>query len=83
MSIRYTETKSDTDSRMEIDLGDGRHLTINISHEGIVMDVYNYIDGWEDSPDMGLVGTVAMTFDEWAEDIVANDPRTIVLEAGV
>jgi len=73
MSIIYTETKSDTDSRTEIDLGDGRHLTINISHEGIVMDVYNYIDGWEDSRDMGLEGTAGMMFDEWADWIVADD----------
>jgi len=57
----------------EVDLGDGRHLTINISHEGIVMDVYNYIDGWEDSPDMGLEGTVGMMFDEWADWIVVDD----------
>ena len=67
---------------LSFDLEDGRFLNVNISHEGIIMDVYNYIDGWEKSPDMGLVGTVGMTFDEWAEDIVANDPRTIVLEAG-
>ena len=72
MSIIYTETKSDTDHRTEIDLGDGRHMTINISHEGIVMDVYNYIDGWEDSPDMGLEGTVGMMFVEWADWIVAS-----------
>ena len=68
MSIRYTETKSDTDSRTEIDLGDGRHLAINISHEGIVMDVYNY----EDSRYMGMEGTAGMMFDEWADWVVSR-----------
>ena len=37
------------------------------------MDVYNYIDGWEDSRDMGLEGTAGMMFDEWADWIVADD----------
>ena len=40
MSIIYTETKSDADSRTEIDIGDGRRLNITITGEGIVMDVY-------------------------------------------
>ena len=57
---------------LSFDLEDGRFLNVNISHEGIVMDVYNYIDGWEDSRDMGLEGTVAMMFDEWADWIGAD-----------
>ena len=57
---------------LSFDLEDGRFLNVNISHEGIIMDVYNYIDGWEDSRDMGLEGTVAMMFDEWADWIGAD-----------
>ena len=73
MSIIYTETKSDKDSLTEINIGDGRMMTVNVTGEGIIMDVYNYIDGWEDSRDMGLEGTVAMMFDEWADWIGADE----------
>ena len=74
MSIRYTETKSDTDHRTEIDLGDGRHMTINITHEGIIMDVF----GVQEDESNGMVrddlhlGTAGMMFDEWAEWVVAR-----------
>ena len=72
MSIIYTETKSDTDSRTWIDIGDGRNLCINITHEGVIMDVY----GLQENEANGMIrddvhlGTVGMTFDEWADDIV-------------
>lgn len=66
-------TQTGTAYTLQIDLDDGRVLDVNISHEGILMDVYNYVDGWEDSRDMGLEGTVAMMFDEWADWIVATD----------
>ena len=57
MSIVYEHVSEDGNERFHVDLGDNRHLLVNVTHEGIVMDVYNYIDGWEKSPDMGLVGT--------------------------
>jgi hypothetical protein len=75
MSIIYTETKSDTDHRTEIDLGDGRHMTINITHEGIIMDVF----GVQEDDSNGMVrddlhlGTVGMMFDEWADWIIQFD----------
>ncbi len=73
MSIRYTETKSATDHRTEIDLDDGRYMTINITHEGIIMDVFQNHPGFDEH-----LGTVGMTFDEWADDIVANDVVTMI-----
>ena len=72
MSIRYTETKSDTDSRTEIDLGDGRLMTITITHEGIIMDVY--LRGFTPETDT-LEGTVGMMFDEWADWVGGLMPR--------
>ena len=72
MSIVYEHVSEDGNERFHVDLGDNRHLLVNVTHEGIVMDVYNYIDGWEDSRDMGLEGTVAMMFDEWAAWIGAD-----------
>ena len=79
MSITYTETKSDTDSRTEIDIGDGRHMTISITGEGIVMDVFaisEHIDYSGNPPgDDERLGTVEMTFDEWAEWVLGLMPR--------
>ena len=78
MSIRYTETKSDTDHRTEIDLGDGRHMTINITHEGIIMDVF----GVQEDESNGMVrddlhlGTMGMMFDEWADEVINFDSPT-------
>ena len=78
MSIIYTETRSDTDSRTEIDIGDGRTLTISITGEDIIMDVY---ETHEPEPvldtgiDASLLGTVEMTFDEWAEWVLGLMPR--------
>jgi len=77
MSIIYTETKSDKDSRMDINIGDGRLMTINITGEGIIMDVYEQADDVEsdltgfDKP-MHL-GTIGMTFEEWADWIIQFD----------
>ncbi len=54
-------------SRTEVDLGESRHMTISITDEGIIMDVFGPPD--EELNDLHL-GTVGMTFDEWAEWIV-------------
>ncbi len=75
MSILYTETLSDVDSRTEIDIGDGRHLWVIITHEGVIMDLY----GFQEDDANGMVrddlhlGTVGMMFDEWADWIVADE----------
>jgi len=73
MSITYTETKSDTDSRTEIDIGNGRMLTINIIGESLVMDVYE--PGFRNIDFDKHIGTVGMMFDEWAEWVLGLMPR--------
>lgn len=55
-----------------IDLEDGCTLTVNVGAEGIIMDVY--APHPVDSPDLiwsDLIGTMGMTFDEWAEFITS------------
>jgi len=56
--------------RFEIDLADGTHrfMMVNVTEEGIIMDVYGRAPQ-EFSSDT-LLGTVGMTFDEWADAIV-------------
>ena len=69
MSIIYTETKSATDSRMDIDLGDDRKMTVTITREGIIFDVFGLrivqVDGMV-YDDVHL-GTVGMTYEEWGD----------------
>jgi hypothetical protein len=65
VSINYTETLSDAESRTEINIGDGRTMTINITGEGIIIDVFGRAP--QEFSDDTLLGTVGMTFDEWAE----------------
>ena len=56
--------------RFEIDLADGTHrfMMVNVTEEGIIMDVYGRAPQ-EFSSDT-LLGTGGMTFDEWADAIV-------------
>ena len=74
MSIIYTETKSDKDSRTWIDIGDDRNLSIAITDEGVIMDVY----GLQEDEANGMIrddlhlGTIGMTFDEWANWITES-----------
>ena len=79
MSITYTETKSATDSRTEIDIGDGRQITVSITSEGIIMDVFaisEHIDYSGNPPgEDERLGTVEMTFAEWAEWVLGLMPR--------
>tara|TARA_Y100000034_G_scaffold41743_1_gene51278 strand:+ start:1628 stop:1876 length:249 start_codon:yes stop_codon:yes gene_type:complete len=79
VSINYTETLSDAESRTEINIDDGRTMTINITGEGIVIDVYQMVDVF-DNPNAEPVGensvhvgTVGMMFDEWADWIIRED----------
>jgi hypothetical protein len=66
-----------------VDLDDGRVLNINVTHEGIILDVYglegfrnglprNY-DGPETHKENVHLGTAAMTFPEWADWVVQTD----------
>ena len=85
MSIRYTETKSDADHRTEIDLGDGRHMTINITGEGIIMDVFQNMPVHDKGAAVPIpkgeyvsqhLGTMGMMFDEWADEVIIFDSPT-------
>ena len=67
--IIYESETGEGLGRFEIDLADGTHrlMTVNVTEEGIIMDVY--LRGFTPEPDTHL-GTVGMTFDEWADSIV-------------
>ena len=65
--IVYTQTRSATDSRTEIDLRDGLYMTVNITGEGVIMDVY--LRGFTPDTDTHL-GTAGMMYDEWADWVV-------------
>jgi len=53
-----------------VDLGDGRNLIVNVTDEGIIMDVFDGL-----FPEDEHLGTVGMMFDEWADWIVERiDP---------
>jgi len=83
MSIIYTETLSDAESRTEIDIGDGRRLMINITGEGIIMDVFERqpeggdYDLLNTSDEDVHLGTAGMMFDEWADWIIGIQGRDI------
>ncbi len=57
---------------MSVKLDDGRHLDINITEEGIIMDVF--LRGFTPDTDTHL-GTVSMTFNEWADDIAEGEQQ--------
>ena len=67
--IIYESETGEGLGRFMIDLGDGRSMTVNVTDEGIIMDVY----GLQEDEANGMVrddlhlGTVGMMFDEWAE----------------
>ena len=67
--IIYESETGEGLGRFEIDLADGTHrlMTVNVTEEGIIMDVY--LRGFTPETDTHL-GTVGMTFDEWADAIV-------------
>ena len=75
MSIVYEHVSEDGNERFHVDLGDNRHLLVNVTGEGVIMDVF--LRGFTSETDTHL-GTVGMTFDEWADDIVANDVVTMI-----
>ena len=67
--IIYESETGEGLGRFEIDLADGTHrlMTVNVTEEGIIMDVY--LRGFTLETDTHL-GTVGMPFDEWADAIV-------------
>ena len=60
-------TQTGTAYTLQIDLDDGRVLDVNITHEGIIMDVFR---------NMEHLGTAGMMFDEWADWIVVDEETT-------
>ncbi len=60
-------------SHTEVGLGDGRFMTINITHEGIILDVFaSTCADWAEPGDEHL-GTAGMMFDEWADWVTRRD----------
>ena len=56
-----------------VGLGDGRTLMVNVTVEGIIMDVYSpRREGHALNVYHDHLGTVGMTFDEWADRIAAG-----------
>jgi len=82
---------SDTPILHNVDLGDGRHLTINISHEGIIMDVWGShepgTEPWtnnETGIDHTHLGTAGMMFEEWADWVQTRiDPTLKIGESAL
>ena len=78
--IIYESETGEGLGRFMIDLGDGRNMTVNVTSEGIIMDVWgSYEPGtepWTDNEtgiDHTHLGTMGMMFDEWADWVVSFD----------
>ena len=78
--IIYESETGDGLGRFMIDLGDGRNMTVNVTSEGIIMDVFavsEHIDYSDNPPgEDEHIGTVGMMFDEWADWIVTDEETT-------
>ena len=73
---------SDAPILHNVDLDDGRTLNINITDEGIIMDVFEPW-GWYADQDEHL-GTAAMTFEEWANWVQTRiDPSLKIGESAL
>ena len=81
--IIYEHVSTDGDERFHIDLGDDRLLIVNVTSEGIIMDVYGYAsNSWENRHlDPAHLGTMGMMFDEWADEIISLDSPTKVVSS--
>jgi hypothetical protein len=82
--IIYESETGEGLGRFEIDLADDSHrlMTVNITEEGIIMDVYQTVNVF-DNPNAEPVderaehlGTMGMMFDEWADEVVSFDSPT-------
>jgi hypothetical protein len=94
--IIYDHKSDDQEDRFHIDLGDGRLMLVNVTNEGVIMDVFGTRGGiagvlarigageelasvLDGPPDEDVhLGTMAMTFDEWADEIISFDSPTRV-----
>jgi hypothetical protein len=71
--IIYESETGEGLGRFMIDLGDGRNMTVNVTSEGIIMDVYERqpeggdYDLLNTSDEDVHLGTAGMMFDEWAD----------------
>ncbi len=80
MSVIYEHTSRDSCEEFSVALDDGRTLNIGITPEGIIMDVYS-LDEDDGVRDHYHLGTMAMMFDEWADEIISFDSRTKVVSS--
>lgn len=76
--IIYESETGEGLGRFMIDLGDGRNMTVNVTEEGIIMDVYS-LDEDDGVRDHYHLGTVGMMFDEWADWLVQFDKERDVI----
>ena len=76
--IIYESETGEGLGRFMIDLGDGRNMTVNVTSEGIIMDVYDKVETDEDDTVLDDVhlGTMGMMFDEWADEVINFDSPT-------
>ena len=81
--IIYESETGEGLGRFMIDLGDGRNMTVNVTSEGVIMDVWGtHVPGtepWTDNEtgiDSTHLGTMGMMFDEWADEVVSFDSPT-------
>jgi len=92
--IIYESETGEGLGRFMIDLGDGRNMTVNVTSEGVIMDVYGkadtgiaggigrlaageeLVDVLDGPPDDEHLGTMAMMFDEWADEVISFDSPT-------
>ena len=70
MSIVYEHVSEGGNERFHVDLGDSRHLLVNVTGEGVIMDVFARRPEYADQDEH--LGTVGMTFEEWADWIGAD-----------
>jgi hypothetical protein len=80
--IIYESETGDGLGRFMIDLGDSRNMTVNVTSEGVIMDVFERqpeggdYDLLNTSDEDVHLGTMGMTFDEWADEVVSFDSPT-------
>ena len=73
---------SDTPILHNVDLDDGRVLNINVTDEGIIMDVFERKPEYADQDEH--LGTAAMMFEEWADWVQTRiDPSLKIGESAL
>jgi len=66
----YLTVDEDDHKEFSVTLGDGRILNINVTHEGVIMDVFERRPEYADQDEH--LGTAGMMFDEWADWVDAR-----------